>query len=29
MAFSVKNSEWAGDHVGNITPIGKPGCYNG
>ena len=29
MAFSIKTSEWAGDNVGTITPIGKPGCYTG
>jgi hypothetical protein len=29
MVFSVNTSEWAGDNVGQITPIGDPGCYTG
>ena len=29
MVFSVNTSEWAGDNIGQITPIGDPGCYTG
>jgi L-ascorbate metabolism protein UlaG (beta-lactamase superfamily) len=28
-AFNVNTSEWAGDAVGSITPLGGPGCYTG
>ena len=28
-AFSFNVNEWAGDHVGSITPVGGPGCYTG
>ena len=28
-AFSINTSEWAGDNVGTITPLGGPGCYTG
>lgn len=28
-SFSVTTSEWAGDNIGSITPVGGPGCYTG
>ena len=28
-AFSINTSEWAGDHIGTITPLLGPGCYTG
>lgn len=28
-AFNINTSEWAGDNIGTITPLGGPGCYTG
>jgi len=29
MVFDIQTNEWAGDNIGNIKPIGDPGCYTG